>query len=76
VASWLEAHGLRVLARNWRCPYGEIDVIAEDAGELVFVEVKTRRGTALGAPEKVITLRKCRPPDRRSTGLHRRASRS
>ncbi len=60
VASWLEAHGLRVLARNWRCPYGEIDVIAEDAGELVSVEVKTRRGTALGAPEAAITLRKRR----------------
>jgi putative endonuclease len=60
VASWLEAHGLRVLARNWRCAYGEIDVIAEDAGELVFVEVKTRRGTALGAPEEAITSRKRR----------------
>lgn len=60
VTSWLEAHGLRVLARNWRCPYGEIDVIAEEAGELVFVEVKTRRGTALGAPEEAITPRKRR----------------
>lgn len=60
VASWLEARGLRVLARNWRCPYGEIDLVAEDGDELVFVEVKTRRGTALGAPEEAITPRKRR----------------
>lgn len=59
-ASWLEAHGLRMLGRNWRCAYGEIDVIAEDADELVFVEVKTRRGDALGAPEEAITPRKRR----------------
>ncbi len=58
VASWLEARGLRVVARNWRCPYGEIDLIAEERGELVFVEVKTRRGDALGAPEEAITPRK------------------
>ena len=60
VASWLEARGLRIVARNWHCPYGEIDLIADDAGELVFVEVKTRRGTALGAPEEAITPRKRR----------------
>ena len=57
VASWLEAHGLRVLGRNWRCAYGEIDVIAEETDELVFVEVKTRRGDSLGAPEEAITAR-------------------
>ncbi len=63
-AAWLEARGYRVVARNWRCPYGEIDLIAEavtpDAGangggEIVFVEVKTRRGVAMGAPEEAIT---------------------
>jgi len=57
VASWLEARGLRVLGRNWRRAYGEIDVIAEEADELVFVEVKTRRGDSLGAPEEAITAR-------------------
>ncbi len=50
-AGWLEARGFRVLARNWRCAYGELDLIAEEAGELVFIEVKTRRGIAHGAPE-------------------------
>jgi putative endonuclease len=51
----LETHGYRVVARNWRCPYGEIDVIAEDGSELVFVEVKFRRGIRLGSPEEAIT---------------------
>lgn len=57
-AGWLEARGFRVLARNWRCPNGELDLIAEEAGELVFVEVKTRRGIAHGAPEEAITASK------------------
>jgi putative endonuclease len=57
-AGWLEARGYRVLARNWRCAYGELDVIAEEQGELVFVEVKTRRGVAHGAPEEAITATK------------------
>ena len=63
-ATWLEARGYRIVARNWRCPYGEIDLVAEaapgdagsgDDGEIVFVEVKTRRGVAMGAPEEAIT---------------------
>ncbi len=40
--TWLEAHGTEVLERNWRCRFGEADVIAREDGELVFVEVKTR----------------------------------
>ena len=53
----IERAGLRIIARNWRCPYGEIDLIAEDdqRGELVFIEVKTRRGARLGIPEEAIT---------------------
>jgi putative endonuclease len=57
-AAWLEDRGYRVLARNWRCPYGELDLIVEHDGELVFVEVKTRRGDRLGAPEEAITAAK------------------
>ncbi len=54
-ASWLEARGYRILDRNWRCPSGELDLVAELADELVIVEVKTRRGSAMGAPEEAIT---------------------
>jgi putative endonuclease len=59
-ASWLAARGYEILALNWRCPYGELDVIAEREGELVFVEVKTRRGTSMGLPEEAITAGKRR----------------
>ncbi len=63
-ATWLEARGYRIVARNWRCQWGELDLVAEDRrgatgdGELVFVEVKTRRGAAMGLPEEALTRRK------------------
>ena len=50
--------GYRIVERNFRCSYGEIDLIAEEEDELVFVEVKTRRGTAYGLPEEAVTVRK------------------
>lgn len=59
-ASWLISHGYRVVERNWRRPCGELDLIAERDGEVVAVEVKTRRGDAMGAPEEAITLAKRR----------------
>lgn len=59
-AMWLESHGYRVTDQNWRCPYGELDVIAEEQGEIVFVEVKTRRGERMGAPEEAVTATKRR----------------
>jgi putative endonuclease len=59
-AAALERQGYRVLARNWRCVYGEIDLVAEDRGELVFVEVKARRGLRMGSPEEAVTLPKRR----------------
>jgi putative endonuclease len=51
----LQRRGYRLLARNWRCPAGEIDLIAEQGGALVFVEVRTRRGDARGTPLESIT---------------------
>lgn len=47
-ASFLEARGLTILERNWRCRFGEIDLIARDADTLVFVEVRARSGGAFG----------------------------
>ncbi|MGB8645369.1 MAG: YraN family protein [Anaerolineae bacterium] len=57
-ALYLEEHGFRILARNVRTREGEIDLIAEDADGLAFVEVKARRGTSYGSPEEAITPRK------------------
>jgi hypothetical protein len=48
-AARLEAAGMRVVDRNWRCRDGEIDLIAAGPGLLVFCEVKTRRGHATAA---------------------------
>lgn len=57
-ARHLEAAGITILDRNWRCSQGEIDLVARDAGELVFVEVKTRSSEAFGHPLESITARK------------------
>lgn len=46
VTAYLGNHGLRLIACNWRCPLGELDVIGYDADTLVIVEVRTRRGRA------------------------------
>jgi len=55
---FLTQRGYRVLVRNYRCPYGEIDLICRDGSCLVFVEVKTRRGSAFGEPEEAVTAAK------------------
>lgn len=54
--------GLRILHRNWRCRYGELDVIACDdtTRTVVFVEVKTRTGDGYGGLEHAVTPRKVR----------------
>lgn len=54
----LEAVGYRILDRNWRCPSGEIDVVALDGDELVVVEVKTRSSLSHGDPLEAVTRRK------------------
>ncbi len=57
-AEKLAALGYAIVARNYRCPHGEIDLIARHGAAWVFVEVKTRRGNAYGSPEQAITTRK------------------
>jgi putative endonuclease len=55
VARALEEQGWEVLARNWRCPIGEIDIVARDGADAVAVEVKTRRSDAFGSPLEAVT---------------------
>jgi putative endonuclease len=50
--------GLEIVARNWRCREGEIDIVAREHGTLVICEVKTRSSTAYGVPAEAITRRK------------------
>ena len=58
---YLRAKGYRVLRHGWRAGrLGEIDLIAERRGVLVFVEVKTRSSRRFGAPEESLTPAKCR----------------
>jgi putative endonuclease len=54
-ADYLIEAGLEVLGRNWRCPAGEIDLIAREGAVLVVCEVKTRRSDAYGSPFAAIT---------------------
>src|SRR5512138_3467080 len=57
-AELLRAAGLRLLERNWRCRLGEIDLIAEERGTLVFAEVRMRSGGGFGGAAESITAAK------------------
>ena len=57
---FLLSRGYRILGRNVRTPFGEIDRVALDRGTLVFVEIKTRRSKAFGFPEEAVTRAKRR----------------
>jgi putative endonuclease len=63
-AAELERQGMTILARNWRCPIGEIDIVAAERARgrqtLVFCEVKCRTGLGFGAPLEAITHAKVR----------------
>jgi putative endonuclease len=50
--------GLAVLERNWRCPAGEIDIVAREGDALVVCEVKTRSGPAFGTPLDAVSAAK------------------
>ena len=57
-AEMLRRAGLRVLARNWRCRHGEIDLVAEEGGTLVFAEVRYRRDERFGGAAASVTAAK------------------
>jgi putative endonuclease len=59
-ATWYIEHGYRVLARNWRCRIGEIDLVASRGEVLVVCEVKTRRRDTHGQPYEAVTSAKQR----------------
>ncbi len=58
--AYLEARGLKLLARNVTLRVGEIDMVMRDRGTLVFVEVRVRRGGALVSPEESVSAAKRR----------------
>lgn len=54
----LESSGLKLVARNYRCPQGEIDLVMHDGEVLVFVEVRYRNSNAFGSPAETVDRRK------------------
>jgi putative endonuclease len=53
-SGFLTQNGYQILDVNYRCPIGEIDIVARERDELVFVEVKTRKSSAMGYPEQAV----------------------
>jgi putative endonuclease len=58
--AWYVERGYEVVARNWRCALGEIDLICRRGDVLVICEVKSRRSSAFGTPAEAVTLVKQR----------------
>ena len=56
--NFLKKKGYRIRETNFRCREGEIDIIAERKGYLVFVEVRTKTGASFGSPEESVTFAK------------------
>ncbi len=57
---FLKRKGYQIIVQNWRCPFGELDIIAKHHNILVFVEVKTRSGASFGFPEESVNTTKQR----------------
>jgi putative endonuclease len=57
-AGFLQKRGYHILKTNYRCPEGEVDIVARCKDCLVFVEVRTKRGQEFGIPEESVTLTK------------------
>ena len=55
MAAWYQARGYEVLARNWRCREGELDLVVAEGRLYVFCEVKTRTTDEFGAPQEAVT---------------------
>ena len=59
-AEFLRGTGLRIIETNYRCRWGEVDIVAQDRDELVFVEVRTKRSANFGTPEESLSAAKMR----------------
>jgi putative endonuclease len=59
-ADYLQTAGMDILARNWRCNEGEIDIVASDGRALVICEVKTRSSVKYGTPLEAVNRQKAR----------------
>lgn len=59
-ARWYLLRGYEVVARNWRCPQGEIDLVVSAPGVIVFCEVKARASAEFGGPQAAVDWRKQR----------------
>lgn len=57
-ADYLSKQGYRIVERRFRCKLGEIDIIAQDGSQLLFVEVKTRKNTSFGSPSEAVSHKK------------------
>jgi putative endonuclease len=66
-ARWYLSHGYEVVARNWRCPQGEIDLVVSSPGVVVFCEVKARASAEFGGPQAAVDWRKQRQLRRLAT---------
>ena len=58
--AYVKKQGMRVLKTNYRTPFGEADIIAQDNDEIAFIEVKTRTGDGYGTPAEAIVKEKQR----------------
>ncbi len=57
-ARFLKKRGFKIITQNYRTPFGELDIVAEDNGRLVFVEVRTLRAEARHSPEETVNFKK------------------
>lgn len=58
VAEYLQENGYKILDRNFNCKMGEIDIIALDKEEIVFIEIKTRMNNSYGLPSEAVNKQK------------------
>ncbi|MBI2872771.1 MAG: YraN family protein [Chloroflexi bacterium] len=57
---YLASLGYEIVERNYRCPWGEVDLVTRDGPSLVFVEVRTRRSHTFGSAEESVTRAKAK----------------